>query len=76
MNNAQEIRSLIIFKLNEMNISPNKMLAELELNLSYITDMQRRNRMPTADKLGIIAEYLDVSVDYLLGRTDKPEVNK
>lgn len=23
-----------------------------------------------------IADYLDVSIDYLLGRTDKPEVNR
>ncbi|MGP1361093.1 MAG: helix-turn-helix domain-containing protein [Candidatus Fimenecus sp.] len=28
------------------------------------------------DSLAKIADYLDVSVDYLLGRTDNPEVNK
>jgi transcriptional regulator with XRE-family HTH domain len=32
--------------------------------------------MPLADRLCYIADYLGVSVDYLLGRTDKPEVNK
>ena len=28
------------------------------------------------DSLAKIADYLDCSVDYLLGRTDKPEVNR
>ncbi len=28
------------------------------------------------DSLARIADYLDCSVDYLLGRTDNPEVNK
>ena len=28
------------------------------------------------DSLAHIADYLDCSVDYLLGRTDNPEVNR
>lgn len=28
------------------------------------------------DSLAYIADYLDCSVDYLLGRTDNPEVNR
>lgn len=30
----------------------------------------------TSSNLALIADYLNCSVDYLLGRTDKPEVNK
>ena len=30
----------------------------------------------TSQNLQLIADYLDCSVDYLLGRTDSPEVNK
>ncbi len=30
----------------------------------------------TSQNLQLIADYLDCSVDYLLGRTDNPEVNK
>jgi transcriptional regulator with XRE-family HTH domain len=32
--------------------------------------------IPNGEILLKIADYLDVSVDYLLGRTDNPEVNK
>ena len=32
--------------------------------------------LPRLDKAGILAELYGVSVDYILGRTDNPEVNK
>ena len=32
--------------------------------------------MVKGDSLARIADYLDCSVDYLLGRTDNPEVNR
>ena len=31
---------------------------------------------PSSENLVKLADYFNVSVDYLLGRTDKPEVNK
>lgn len=31
---------------------------------------------PTMSKLTSIAEYLGVSIDYLVGRTDNPEINR
>lgn len=36
----------------------------------------KEGSMPKGDTLGKLADYLDCSVDYLLGRTDKIEVNK
>lgn len=38
----------------------------------YETDQ----REPTLSVLIALAEYFQVSIDYLVGRTDKPEVNK
>jgi transcriptional regulator with XRE-family HTH domain len=32
--------------------------------------------MPRSDKLLSIAEFYDVSIDWLMGRTDKREVNR
>ena len=51
------------------------MLTVLNLGSNTMSNM-RHNRMIAADSLARIADYLDCSVDYLLGRTDKPEVNK
>lgn len=34
-----------------------------------------KKSMPKSDNLAWIADYLDCSVDYLLGRTDNPNIN-
>lgn len=34
-----------------------------------------KTNIPKADNLEKVAEYFNVSVDYLLGRTDDPEIN-
>jgi len=51
-------------------------LKEVGLNPGFITDIGRKGDIPSSDKLMKLADYFDVSTDYLLGRTDKPEVNK
>lgn len=51
------------------------MLLDLELNIntiSQITDKKGLSSFPLAK----IADYLDCSVDYLLGRTDNPNSHK
>ena len=35
-----------------------------------------RKDMSDTEKACVLADYLDCSVDYLLGRTDNPEINK
>lgn len=72
----QKTRELILNLLKKNAKTTNQMLASLGYNNSLILDMARKNSMPSGDKLGKIADYLDCSVDYLLGRTDNPEVNK
>ena len=41
-----------------------------------ISDWKSGRSMPSAIKLDALATYLDCSVDYLLGRTDNPAVNR
>lgn len=47
-----------------------------EAGLGFNTMANLKTSMPKADNLAKIADILEVSVDYLLGRTDKPDINK
>ncbi len=49
---------------------------EQTLGLGNGTVSRWSTSSPTAEKLGRIAQYLDVSVDYLLGNTDNPISHK
>ena len=68
-----------IFKLmEEKNISANALSKELGFKNNVVfTQWKNRQSKPSADALAKLADYFDVSVDYLLGRTDtpKPEVS-
>lgn len=52
------------------------LLEECKINRNFIYDLEHKNSAPSSDKLERIADYLDCSVDYLLGRTDNPKINK
>ncbi len=45
-------------------------MVEEDLNFPNNTIYQWRKRVPNTDKLQKLADYFDVSTDYLLGRTD------
>lgn len=55
-------------------VSVKKMLEDVGLGFNMISCM--KTSMPKADNLAKIADYLDCSVDYLLGRTTDPESHK
>jgi transcriptional regulator with XRE-family HTH domain len=71
-NIAMRIKELC--KTKSVPIS--KLLTTCNIRKSFIYDLEKRDKSPSAEVLGTIADYLNCSVDYLLGRTDKPEVNK
>ena len=48
----------------------------LSVSKSTIAMWETNKRVPDATMLVKIAEYFDVSVDYLLERTDNPKVNR
>lgn len=45
---------------------------EEEINIGRNTIYQWNKRTPSSDKLEAVANYFNVSVDYLLGRTENP----
>lgn len=61
-------------KVNSISVS--KLLSDCDIRKSLIYDLEKRNWTPSTEIMEKIADYLDCSVDYLLGRTDKPEVNR
>lgn len=47
----------------------------IDLNMGPNTMSNFKTSMPKSDTLARIADYLDCSVDYLLGRTDNPKAH-
>lgn len=68
---VQRIKQLA--KANKIQLK--EMLGDLNLGINTLSHMNHGKAI-AFDSLARIADYLDCSVDYLLGRTDKPEVNR
>ena len=69
-----DISKRIKSKAKEQGVSVKKLLEDVGLGFNTMTNM--KTSMPKADNLAKIADYLDCSVDYLLGRTDNPNAHK
>ena len=67
---STEIADRIKDAAKHNNVTVKRMLSEVGLGSNTIAHLQ--TSMIAADSLAKIADYLDVSVDYLLGRTDTP----
>lgn len=75
MYNSQNIANRIKTLSKTKGISLKVMLSDCQLGINTISQMSKGNDM-LSKNLAKIADYLDCSVDYLLGRTDNPAVNK
>lgn len=75
MNNVQSA-AIIKKRCKEKGIVINALLTTCNIRKGLIYDMEKRNKTPSAEIFEQIANYLDCSVDYLLGRTDNPEINR
>ena len=71
----QEMANRIKSRAKTQKVALKTMLTELDLGINLISHLAKGQNI-TAVNLARIADYLDCSVDYLLGRTDNPEVNK
>lgn len=67
-------------KLNETRKMKNKTAQQmadlLDIRVRGYRRYESGDTCPSLESLVKIADYLDCSVDYLLGRTDNPKVNK
>ena len=65
-------------KIKELAKKRGISLAKLEESLGYSTNYfyTLKTKTPNSDRLQEIADYFNVSTDYLLGRTDNPAIAK
>lgn len=75
MYTAQQTAEKIKSHAKSKNILIKDMLEECELSKNALSSMLSRGSWLQANNLARIADYLDCSIDYLMGRTDTPEVN-
>lgn len=59
--------------LKRNGISAHKMSVDLGLNKNAVTQWRDRGTVPNGETLIKLADYFDVSTDYLLGRAQKKE---
>ena len=69
MHNSQEVADVIRDVLQCKHDSALNMLSKLGLSDGTLQNM--KTSMPKSDNLAKIAQYLNVSMDYLMGLTDK-----
>lgn len=63
-------------RISEQGLNAKKLSEATGISNGNISDWKSGRSMPSATALDVLANYLDCSVDYLLGRTDNPDVNR
>ena len=56
--------------MKERNISRARLSSDIGFGINQIKYWEKNGNTPSADTVKKLADYFDVSVDYLLGRTD------
>ena len=72
---TMDIANRIKEQAKSKHILIKEMLAECNLNVNTVSDFGKGQQL-SCISLAKIADYLDCSVDYLLGRTDDPNAHK
>ena len=76
MYNTNKTVERIKLVAKQENLKISDMLNACEINKNALWSMKSRGSWLHANNLAKIADYLDCSVDYLLGRTDDPDLHK
>ena len=58
----------VLSLLSKKGVSKNKMLTDLKLGKNSFVNWENRGTIPGGNTLNKIAEYFEVSTDYLLGK--------
>lgn len=69
-------KSIFFERLTSLNVSNKDLSQNVGVSSGNISDWKSGRSKPNIDTVIKLADYLDCSVDYLLGRTDRKEVNR
>lgn len=75
MYNSQEIAQRIKQVAKQQNVNIGEMLSNCGLGINTVSKIAKGTDILTLN-FAKIADYLNCSVDYLLGRTGNPDINK
>ena len=67
---------VFVHLLQSRNVSSYKLTKDTGIDNGLISKWRNGLQLPSAESLVKLADYFDVSTDYLLGRTDNPQVNR
>lgn len=76
MFNSQEVANAIKTVAKTQNVTIGKMLSDCSLSINTLSSMQAGGYYPRLEAICKIADYLNVSIDFLLGRTTNPNIDK
>ena len=69
MYNLEIIEQRIVYIAKKLGLSKNKLLINAELGKGLF-DTMKKGQVPSVEKIHKIADYLDISVDFILDRTE------
>lgn len=78
----QELLQVMKMQNNLRRLRRERCLTQISLQMktgieqSLLSKYETGERMPPTDALLILADFYGVSIDYILCRTDRPEVNR
>ena len=75
MYDTQNVALRIKQRARELKIQIRTLMADCGLGINTVSQLSS-GRVISYVSLALIAEHLDCSVDYLLGRTDNPAVKR
>jgi len=68
-NNLRKLRK-------ENNLTQVALQMQTGIEQALLSKFENGERIPPTESLIILANYYNVSIDYILCRTDKPEINR
>lgn len=75
-------RVIRVCRNNLKILRKNRQLTQIALQMktgieqALISKFENGERIPPTESLIILADFYNVSIDYILGRTDNPEINR